>query len=72
MEVRETIVMTFATSLNGRKNVRINEPRTALSVPEINNAANYFMSANPFDSTVGDLISLIGTQRVIETRTTII
>lgn len=72
MEVRETCVMTFATSLGNQHRMRINDPRPNLAAANISATASILGAINVFDDTVGRLESLVGAEVVTETITTII
>jgi len=69
MTTRETCNLIFNTSLDGRRVVRIPDPCAGLTVGTVQFAANLFINANPFDETVGSLISLANAERIITTRT---
>jgi hypothetical protein len=72
MEVRETCVMTFLTSLEGQKRVRINAPRAGLVRPSVDVAANMLISVPLFDDEIGNLVSLVDAEFVTETRVTVV
>ena len=67
-----TCVMTFNTSLYGKRNVRIPDPRPGLSVSAVTTAAGSFLSISPFDETIGTLTSLARAELVSETHTILI
>jgi len=62
-------VLTFNTSLDAKRLVRIPDPRAGLSAPNIVAAAGGFMAVNPFDETIGSLTGLDRAELVTETRT---
>lgn len=72
MTVRETCVLNFGTSTGRGFNVRIRDPRPGLSAGAVTSAAAMFVSANPFDNTVGNLTDLAGAELVTQTTRTII
>ena len=72
MTTRETCNLIFNTSLDGKRVVRIPDPCVALSAATINVAANMFINANPFDETIGSLVSLANAERIVTTRTILI
>jgi hypothetical protein len=69
---RQTCVLSFVTSLGGKKNVRVNDPRPVLTVSGLNAAANSLISANAFDATIGNLVSFEGAEVITKTTTAII
>jgi hypothetical protein len=72
MEIRETCVLTFSTSLGGQKNVRINDPRPLITAASINVAAGMLTAADMFDESVGSLVDLVGAAVVTQTINTIV
>jgi len=70
--MRETCVLTFATSLGGRRNVRIPNPRTGLDAAIVAIAAESIREANPFDETIGSLTELERAEIISDTRTVLI
>jgi len=60
--------LTFTTSLEGKHTVRIPNPSSTLSGAIVDNVANRFIQANPFDDTVGELVALVNAERVIVNR----
>ncbi|MCL2197643.1 MAG: DUF2922 domain-containing protein [Defluviitaleaceae bacterium] len=72
MEVRETCVMTFATSLDRQHRVRINDPRPSLAATNVNATASMLRAVDVFDGTIGRLESFVGAEVVTETTRTII
>ncbi|MCL1862882.1 MAG: DUF2922 domain-containing protein [Defluviitaleaceae bacterium] len=72
MEVRETCVMTFATSLGKQHRMRINDPRPSLSETNANVAGALLTTVNVFDETIGNLERLVGAEIIKETTRTII
>jgi len=65
-------VLTFNTSLEKTRAVRINEPRSGLTNLVVTTAANSFISANPFDETVGALTGLKNAELITVTNTVLI
>jgi len=72
MPTRETCNMSFSTSAGKKHTVRIQNPDANLSPTTAINAATMFMSANPFDETVGSLSDLLGIEIVTTTRTVLV
>lgn len=74
MNIRETCVLTFATSESTLKNVRINNPRPGLSPADLIPVIDTLTSADldVFDDTIGGLVSLISAVVQTETITEII
>jgi len=58
--------------LNAKRIVRIPDPRVGLTVDQIEHAAERFVTANPFDETVGALVSLAGAEIVKTNRMVLI
>jgi hypothetical protein len=69
---RETCNLIFNTSLDGKRVVRIPDPSPTLSVATVNTAASRFIAANPFDETIGSLVSLANAEKVVITRIVLI
>jgi hypothetical protein len=67
-----TCVLTFNTSLDGTRNVRIPDPRAGLTQQALLSAAGAFVAVNPFDETVGTLTGLNRAEIVTETRIVLI
>ncbi|MCL2218017.1 MAG: DUF2922 domain-containing protein [Defluviitaleaceae bacterium] len=61
-------VLTFNTSLDGTRLVRIPDPRANLTASCVVSGASGFLAVNPFDETVGTLTSLRSADLVTETR----
>jgi len=59
--------LIFRTSLDRKRVVRIPDPASHLNMNMVNIAADAFIHANPFDETVGSLLSLANAERVITT-----
>jgi len=72
MTSRNTCNLIFSTSLDKTRTVRIPEPSAALTVPTIQLAASRFVTANPFDETIGSLVALVKAERVTVNRTVLI
>jgi len=68
MITRETCNLIFNTSLDRKRIVRIPDPVVNLSVPTINFAAGLIITANPFDETIGSLVSLANAEKVVTNR----
>jgi len=64
--------MHFNTSLDGNRIIRIPDPVDGIAAATVNSAAMRFVSANPFDETVGSLTSLARADHVVVTRTVLI
>jgi len=58
METRKFCDITFTTSLDSTRLVRIPEPCVSTDAAMINNVAGIIINANPFDQTVGQLMGL--------------
>ena len=58
MTTREHCELTFSTSLDGTRTIRIADPIPSLGAAIIVDAAAGFIDANPFDETVGALVGL--------------
>lgn len=71
-EIRETVVMTFATSRGTQKNMRIRDPRPNVSSADVESAATSFITANPYEAEIGSLERLVGAEHVVDTITTVI
>ncbi|MCL1842863.1 MAG: DUF2922 domain-containing protein [Defluviitaleaceae bacterium] len=71
-ETRQTCVLTFRTSLDGRKTVRINDPRPGLILGNIRAAEESLIEIPIFDPTIGNLVALTGAELVTEDRVTIL
>ena len=52
-----TCVITFDTSLGKKKVVRYKDARPNISPTQIRNAGNHLINANPFDTSVGTLLT---------------
>jgi len=64
--------LIFNTSLEKRRTVRIPDPIMTLSTSTIQTAASGIISANPFDETVGSLLSLANAELVTVNRIVLI
>ena len=64
----ETGELKFTTSLGGTRIIRVPNPAANINQTALNNAVDMFLSANPFDETVGELVALKQAQRVVVTR----
>jgi len=69
---RETAELTFRTTGEGKRIVRLAEPALVVLPPLLQEAANRIIAANPFDETVGNLEGLIRAERVAVNRTVLI
>jgi len=65
MTTRSACNLKFITSLERKRIVRIPNPIDALNGAIVTDAANGFIAANPFDETIGSLVSFIHAERVI-------
>ena len=72
MTTRNTCNLIFNTSLDKRRTVRIPDPADTLDVITIQTAASRFVTANPFDETVGSLMSLASAELVTTNRIALI
>jgi len=68
MITRNTCNLKFYTSLDKKRIVRIPDPIDALTSEIVIGAANGFIAANPFDETIGSLVSLANAERVTVNR----
>ena len=66
--IRETAELVFKTSLEGTRTIRVPNPVDNVTQFMLNTAVSRFISANPFDETVGDLIEFKRADRVIVSR----
>jgi len=69
MTTTHSCVMTFNTSLEAKRLVRIPNPRANLSASAATTASASFVAANPFDETVGSLINLARADLVTQNET---
>lgn len=60
MAETKTLQMTFANEDNGRVTISILDPRDDLVPAEVETAMNEIITGNIFESTGGDLISVVG------------
>ena len=60
--MRETAELTFATS-EGRRVIRVPDPIANISQAALDVIANMFVTANPFNATIGDLTKLKSAMR---------
>jgi len=58
--IRTTCIMTFRTSLDNNRAIRIPNPRPNLNIMHVNSAASQIVPADLFDETVGQLVSFVG------------
>lgn len=70
--MNESLQMTFRTSHEKNRVITIVNPRNNLAAPTVNSVANMFISANPFDAKVGELVSFVRAQHVSVVRKQII
>lgn len=70
--MRETCELTFKTSLDGTRVIRVPNPLATVPSNILNLAVNGFLAANPFDETVGSLVELKRAERVIVNRVALI
>ena len=61
---RTTCNLRFFTSLENERIIRVPEPRTGLTAQNVLDAAAAFISANPFDATIGNLVSFMNAETV--------
>ena len=66
--IRETGELVFITSEGGTRTVRIPSPVDNITQFMVNTAANRIILANPFDATIGELLELKRSDRVIVSR----
>lgn len=67
--VKETCVLTFATSRGGRKIIRIANPRPNIQADQVMAGAINVLGGDLFDSTVGRLEGLATAEVVTQTTT---
>ena len=72
METRSAAHLIFNTSLDKKRLVRIPEPNPSINANVVDQAATSIISANPFDETIGSLVSLANAERVITNRIVLI
>jgi hypothetical protein len=70
--LREVCELTYQTSLGGTRVVRVPNPRSNLGLTDLNSAAAHIRTAQPFDTSVGQLQDLLRAQRVSTQRTVLI
>jgi len=70
--MRETGELTFTTSLGGTRVIRIPDPIANITETALNVATNRILTANPFDETIGSLVSLKRAERVVINRVVLI
>ena len=68
----ETGELIFETSLGGTRTIRIPNPAATINETGLEMAVTRFITANPFDETVGNLVSLKRANRVIVQREVLI
>ena len=66
--IRETAELIFDTSLGRTRVIRVPDPAPGITQPLLNTVTGRFMSAQPFDSTIGQLKGLRRADRVIVSR----
>ena len=64
--------LVFNTSLDKRRTVRIPDPVQGLATSTVQTAATRIISANPFDETVGSLVSLANAELITVSRIVLI
>ena len=62
--MRETAEIIFNTSREGTRIIRVPSPLPLVNQTALNTVVNRFMSADPFNESVGNLISLLRADRV--------
>jgi len=70
--IKETAVLTFRTSEEGKRVVRIPDPTAIITQSVEDLAVDGIMSANPFDETLGSLEELISSERLVVDTTPLI
>lgn len=60
MNVRQTAVITFRTSLGNQFNLRLNNPVPAFEERDAGVISGQMIEADPFDETVGSLEEMVG------------
>ena len=68
----ETAELTFATLSGNMRIVRVPNPLPVVTPALLNDAAGRIIAANPFDDTIGELVTLKRAMRVNVERTEII
>ena len=66
--IRETGELVFTTTLDWTRIIRIPNPAPGITQTVVNTAAIRLIAANPFDETVGGLVALKRSDRVIVSR----
>ena len=72
MEETRVLNMSFNTSLGSVRNLRFPNPRSIISEENIAVASASLISANPFDETIGELVSLARAELITTHRTVLI
>ena len=72
METRSFCDMTFNTSFDKTRLIRIPQPCTSVDEDIIDHVATLFISSDPFDQTIGQLMSLRRAEIVNVQRTVLI
>ena len=72
MSVRTTGELKFSTILGGARIIRIPDPNATVNQAALNSAVSMFLSADPFDETIGQLVELVHAHRVVVNRTQLI
>lgn len=73
MEMRDTCVLTFATSLGNNKVIRLHDPNPNITALAVDEAVSPIIDdVDMFDSSVGKLINLMSAVMVTETTRTIL
>ena len=72
MDTRRFCDLTFATSLDRTRLVRIPEPHPSTDAAMANQAAELIVNANPFDQDIGQLMGLKRADMVSVNRTVLI
>jgi len=70
--MRETAELIFNTSQGKTRIIRVPEPMAVIPVHVYNLVVSDMITANPFDETVGNLLSLKRADRVVVNRTQLI
>jgi len=72
MSIRTVGELKFATTSGDTRIIRIPDPNTTVNQAALNSAVSMFLSADPFDETVGQLERLVHAHRVAVNRTQLI
>ena len=69
MNTNEFAELIFLTESGDRRAIRVPNPPANLSPANTNSAATFFINANPFEESIGPLVSLVRADRVVVNQT---